>query len=308
MANWLVTGGCGFIGSHLVETLLRRGDKVRVLDDLSTGKRDNLPDGVDLIVGDVADPAAVGRAAAGVEGIFHLAAIASVERCRQDWIGCHRTNLTGTITVFEAAARLPSGPPIPVVYTSSAAVYGDNARVPLRETETTRPLSAYGADKLACELNGNVAWLVHRVPNTGLRLFNVYGPRQDPSSPYSGVIAIFADSIAVQRGIRIFGDGRQTRDFIYVADVVAHFLQAMAQARQGAQVFNVCTGGATSVLDLATAIAKLAGVPLSVRHESARIGDITASTGDPSAAIEAFGLAARTSLADGLARTLNFAG
>lgn len=306
MANWLVTGGCGFIGSHLVEALLRRGDTVRVLDDLSSGKRSNIPGEVDLIVGDIADSQVVADAVAGVAGIFHLAAIASVERCRQDWLGCHRTNLTGTIAIFEAAGRLGSGSPIPVVYASSAAVYGDQSQMPLSESTVPRPLSAYGADKLACELNGNVAWLVHRVPNVGLRFFNVYGPRQDPSSPYSGVIAIFASSIAARRDIRIFGDGRQTRDFIYVADVVTHLVSAMATLRQGARVFNVCTGHGTSITELATAISELAGVPLSVRHEPARVGDIRVSTGDPTAAIAAFGLETRTALAEGLAHTLKF--
>ena len=178
MKRWLVTGGCGFIGSHLVDALLARGDTVRILDDLSTGKRHDVLAGAELRVGDVADRDEVARALTGVDGCFHLAAVASVERCTQDWLGSHRTNLTGTVTVFDAARS--AGPsPLPVVYASSAAVYGDNPHVPLSETATTRPLSAYGADKLACEFHAQVAWGVHRVPNLGLRFFNVYGPRQD---------------------------------------------------------------------------------------------------------------------------------
>lgn len=307
MASWLVTGGCGFIGSHLVEALLAHGDRVRVLDNLSTGKRMHIPAEAEFVRGDVADENVVSAALDGMDGCFHLAAIASVQRSVEDWLGTHRTNLTGTITIFDAAHRLARAP-IPVVYASSAAVYGDNSRVPLSETAATQPLSAYGADKLACESNGRVAWLVHRVPNIGLRLFNVYGPRQDPRSPYSGVIAIFADSVAARRDIRIFGDGSQTRDFIYVADVVSHFMAAMMRLTEGAHVFNVCTGQDTSIADLATIISELAGVPPQLRYEQARIGDIRVSTGDPSAAVKAFGIRARTTLVDGLTQTLNSRG
>jgi len=304
MANWLVTGGCGFIGSHLVEALTARGDRVRVLDDLSTGKRENLTASVDLAIGDVADAALVARMASGVDGIFHLAAIASVQRSSEDWLGTHRTNLTGTIAVFEAARKTRAGQPAPVVYASSAAVYGDNPAVPLREHATLQPLSAYGADKLGSELHGRVAWAVHRVPNLGLRFFNVYGPRQDPSSPYSGVIAIFADRIVRDAVIEIFGDGQQSRDFIYVADVVAHLLAAMADLRADAQVLNVCTGRATTVLELAAVIARIAGRPPRLKHGPARIGDIRASIGNPAAAIERLGVHAKTMIADGLERTL----
>ncbi|MGH7152360.1 MAG: NAD-dependent epimerase/dehydratase family protein, partial [Acetobacteraceae bacterium] len=186
MATWLVTGGAGFIGSHLCDALLRRGDAVRVLDDLSTGKRENLPAGAELMIGDIADPAAVERALAGVDGCFHLAAIASVARGIDDWLGTHCTNLTGTITVFDAVRRHP----VPVIYASSAAVYGDCPAQPLTERAPTAPLSAYGADKLGCELHARVARQVHGITTVGLRFFNVYGPRQDPDSPYSGVISI----------------------------------------------------------------------------------------------------------------------
>lgn len=305
MACWLVTGGCGFIGSHLVEALLARGDQVRVLDDLSSGKRDNIPQSAELVIGDVADRNIVARSAEGVDGIYHLAAVASVQRSNEDWLGCHRTNLTGTITVFDCARRARPTAPLPVVYASSAAVYGDNASVPLAETATLHPLSAYGADKLASELHGRVAWLVHGVPTLGLRFFNVYGPRQDPSSPYSGVIAIFASRFAKDRDIEIFGDGQQTRDFIYVADVVAHLSAAMADLHSGAKVLNVCTGRATSILDLAQIIARIAGRKARVRHGAARVGDIRASVGDPRSAWQALGVRAATDISDGLRRTLS---
>ncbi len=153
MTTWLVTGGAGFIGSHLCEALLARGDAVRVLDDLSTGRRENLPPNAMLIEGDVADPIAMRAALESVAGCFHLAAIASVERGVTDWLGTHRANLTGAITVFDAARTMR----VPVVYASSAAVYGDAATVPIAEASERRPLSAYGADKLGCELHGRVA-------------------------------------------------------------------------------------------------------------------------------------------------------
>jgi UDP-glucose 4-epimerase len=304
MANWLVTGGCGFIGSHLVDALVARGDRVRVLDDLSSGKRENLAEAAELVVGDVADRHITARAAEGADGIFHLAAVASVERCAQDWVESHRTNLTGTITIFDEARR-GKPKPVPVVYASSAAVYGDSDRLPLSETEYPRPLSAYGADKLGGELHAQVAWSLFGVPNVGLRFFNVYGPRQDPSSPYSGVIAIFANRVAHHREIEIFGDGHQTRDFIFVGDVVAHLLAAMADLRSGARIYNVCTGQGISVLEMARAVAQLAGREPEIRYTGARRGDIKASVGDPTAARTAFGIVAAANLLDGLKITLD---
>lgn len=304
MPNWLVTGGCGFIGSHLVEALLARGDSVRVLDDLSSGKRDNIPAHVEVMIGDVADRALVERAADGVDGIFHLAAIASVQRSSEEWLGCHRANLTGTIAVLDVARRSTMRAPLPVVYASSAAVYGDNTAVPLAETAVLRPLTAYGADKLGSELHARVAWTVHGVPTTGLRFFNVYGPRQDPASPYSGVIAIFADRFARGDTVQIFGDGLQTRDFIYVTDVIAHLLAAMTRLHAGDTVLNVCTGTPTSILELAHIIARIAGKEPRIRHADPRLGDIRASVGDPSAARQTLGVVAATKIADGLRKTL----
>ena len=307
MPSWLVTGGCGFIGSHLVDALLARGGRVRVLDDLSTGKRNNIPPGVVLVSGDVADRNLMKQAIEGVDGIYHLAAVASVQRASEDWLGCHRANLTGSITVFDSARNARPKGPLPVVYASSAAVYGDNPAVPLAESAAVKPLSAYGADKLASELHARVAWQVHAVPTTGLRFFNVYGPRQDPSSPYSGVIAIFADRFAAGADIEIFGDGQQTRDFIYVEDVVAHLLAAMAKLRSGATALNVCTGRATSIAELARVIAKIVGCEPRIRYGAPRIGDIRTSVGDPAAALSALGVRATTSIADGLRRTLQYA-
>ncbi|HEY3848785.1 MAG TPA: NAD-dependent epimerase/dehydratase family protein [Acetobacteraceae bacterium] len=304
MPTFLVTGGAGFIGSHLCDMLVRRGDTVRVLDDLSTGSRDNLPSGVTLIEADVADPDAVRAAAEGVDGAFHLAAIASVARGVTDWLGTHRANLTGTITLFDAIRR--RGVPIPVVYASSAAVYGNCATVPIGEDAECRPLSAYGADKYACELHALVAGHVHGIPTTGLRFFNVYGPRQDPRSPYSGVISIFCERVARGAPIDVFGDGEQTRDFVFVADVVAALLAAMRRPSAGAPVFNVCTSIPTSVLDLARTIADLAGTALDVRHLAPRAGEIRHSTGKPQRARQVLGLGEPVPLQAGLRAVLDW--
>ncbi len=305
MGLYLVTGGCGFIGSHLADALIAGGHRVRILDDLSTGKRTNLPAGVEFLHGSVVDADSVAAAMDGIDGCFHLAAIASVERSTQDWVGTHRTNLTGAITVFDRARTARPGTPVPVVYASSAAVYGNNGALPLRETSIAKPLSAYGADKLGCEQHGAVAGRVFGVPTCGLRFFNVFGPRQDPKSPYSGVISIFCDRLKSGQGITIFGDGRQIRDFIFVADVVEALLAAMRHVSVEERVFNVCSGRATSLLDLASTIADLLGVECQPSFQPARLGDVRESLGDPMAAGHGLGFWARTDLRTGLMSTLN---
>jgi UDP-glucose 4-epimerase len=302
MSTYLVTGGAGFIGSHLCEALTARGDAVRVLDDLSTGHRGNLPAGTALTRGDVADPAAVAKAIDGADGVFHLAAIASVEKGVTEWLGTHRTNLTGTITVFDAIRR--QGRAIPVIYASSAAVYGDAATVPIAETSRCTPLSAYGADKYGCELHARVASHVHRIPTAGFRFFNVYGPRQDPKSPYSGVISIFCERISAGLPVNIFGDGQQTRDFVYVTDVVRALLAGMALRPNDAPVFNVCTGIATSVAALARMIAQAAGKTLDMRTLPPRAGEIRHSAGVPSLGDSVLGLHGRVPLPAGLGEVL----
>lgn len=303
MALYLVTGGCGFIGSHLADALLAAGHRVRILDDLSSGRTENKPAAAELIVGDVADVALVRKAMDGVQGCFHLAAIASVERGNLDWLGTHRTNLTGTIAVFDAARTANGGAPAKVVYASSAAVFGDNPEMPLNEVAAARPLSAYGADKLGCELHARVGAVVHGVASAGCRFFNVYGPRQDPKSPYSGVISIFFDRFLAGQGVTVFGDGGQTRDFVYVDDVVRALMLAMNGSGDGASVFNVCTGRSTSVLELARQIAAACGVAADIRMAEARAGDIRVSLGDPSLARAQLGFSAGTGLAEGLALT-----
>jgi UDP-glucose 4-epimerase len=304
VAHYLVTGGCGFIGSHLCDALLTAGHRVRILDDLSTGKLANKPEAAELLEGDVADPVLAARALADTDGCFHLAAVASVEKANQDWLGTHRSNLSGAIAVFDAARRARRGQSTPVIYASSAAVYGDNPQIPLSEDSAPRPLSAYGADKFGCELHARVASHVHGVPTVGLRFFNVYGPRQDASSPYSGVISIFTDLLKAGRQVTIFGDGGQTRDFVYVTDVVAALLAAMHVLPPGSPVFNICTGRATSVLDIAHAIAGLCGAVATIDFQPPRAGEVRVSLGDPALAAAVLGTRAEVQLDEGLARTL----
>ena len=304
MTAYLVTGGAGFIGSHLCEALIAQGNTVRVLDNLSTGRRENLPPAATLIEGDVADPVMVAQAMEGMNGCFHLAAIASVEKGVTDWVGTHQANITGTITVFDAIRR--QGSRIPVAYASSAAVYGNTDIIPISENTPRLPLSAYGADKYGCELHSRVASHVHGIPTVGLRFFNVYGPRQDPQSPYSGVISIFCERIARGQPVTVFGDGEQTRDFIYVTDVVRALVAAMALRPDGSPVFNVCTGIPTSVNALAKLIAGLAGQPLNARSQPPRCGEIMHSIGVPCLADTVLGIEGRVPLRTGLGKVLNW--
>ncbi len=302
MAHYLVTGGPGFIGSHLVDALLSSGHRVRVLDDLSTGKRANVDPDAELIVGTVADPEAVQTAASGVDGCFHLAAIASVARSNEDWLGTHQVNLGGTIAVLDAARRLGG---LPVVYASSAAVYGDANGVAV-ESLLPAPLSSYGADKLGSELHARAGFAVHGVPSVGFRFFNVYGPRQDPHSPYSGVISLFATALAAGRALTLHGDGLQTRDFVYVRDIVAFLAAGMRHAASspGAVVLNACTGRETSVRALAETLGGLLQVWPTVLSGPARAGDVRRSVGCPQRAMAVLGMSARTALTSGLETTL----
>jgi UDP-glucose 4-epimerase len=304
MAHYLVTGGCGFIGSHLVDALLEQGNDVRILDNLSSGHRENASSRAELMIGDVADRVAVRDAVRDVDGVFHLAAVASVERSNDDWVGTHVTNLSGAITVFDAARNLRGDGPIPVVYASSAAIYGHNEHVPLVEEDMPQPMTAYGADKLGCELHARIASTIHGVPTVGLRFFNVYGSRQDPSSPYSGVISIFCERIMSGVPLSIYGDGEQVRDFIHVSDVVRLTMKAMSTPMVGGEVFNVCTGKGTTVRELVDIVAELCQVSPDIIYRDPRSGDVRMSVGNPARAFQKFGVQARTPFAEGLRDTL----
>lgn len=307
MATFLVTGGCGFIGSHLVDLLLRQGHRVRVLDDLSGGRTHNLAPEAELMIGDVADAALVALAMQGVTGCFHLAASAGLGDSAEDWLANHRTDLTGTIAVFDAAR----GRSVPVVYASSAAVYGDGGDQRLSEMAPPRPLTAQAADKLGCELHARIAASLHGVPTAGLRFFHVYGPRQ-AATPAAGVIAAFAARLLAGEPLPLHGDGEQIRDFIFVADAAAHLVAAMDRLLErqrdrrpaAAGLFNVCTGQPTRIRELAALMVRLSGRPLRLQPLPARAGEVRRTLGDPSAAIRHLRVAATTALEDGLRQTL----
>ena len=286
---------------------MAEGHEIVVLDDLSTGRREQLPAGARLIVGDVGDPETAAAALAGTDGCFHLAAVASVQRSAEAWTATHRTNQTGSINLFDAARKHGGARPLPVVFASSAAVYGDCSVSPITEQAPTLPISPYGADKLGSELHGRAAASVFGSRVIGLRFFNVFGPRQDPKSPYSGVISIFMGLAFAGRELTIQGDGEQTRDFIFVADIVGGLRLAMRRlhAAEGPYfgAFNLCRGESVSIRTLAGAIREACSAPVGIVHGPARVGDIRTSLGVPELARRELGFTAETSLADGLSAT-----
>lgn len=298
----LVTGGAGFIGSHLTERLLTEGHAVRVLDNLSTGRRENLPSDpkLEFVEGDIRGPAAT-NAVAGVEAIYHLAAVASVQASVEDPRGTHESNFTGTLNLLEAARQHHVRR---FIYASSAAVYGDNAELPVSEEATPRPLTPYAADKLAGEHYLGFYGRKYGLAGTAFRFFNVYGPRQDPSSPYSGVISIFVDRMRQNRAVTIFGDGRQTRDFVYVGDLAELLGSALTNQDSFGQVLNVGRGVECSLLELLAELEKLVGKSIERRHEPARIGDIRHSRARVAHLRQVFGRVPQTPIGAGLARLL----
>lgn len=304
MAHVLVTGGAGFIGSHLVEALLRCGDQVRVFDNFSTGRRDNLAHvraDVEIIEGDLRDADAVRRAVAGVEIVFHQGALASVQRSVDDPITTNAVNVTGTLHVLTAARDAGVRR---VVFASSSSVYGDTPTLPKVETQAPQPLSPYAVSKLAGEQYCMAFSVVYGLPAIALRYFNVFGPRQDPHSEYAAVIPRFIDRMV--RGIPpiIYGDGLQSRDFTYIENVVDANLAAADAPADCSAVFNVGAGERTSLLELAAQINQLLGANLAPDHQPPRAGDVRHSQAGIGAIRETLGYAPRVSLTEGLARTL----
>lgn len=291
---YLVTGGCGFIGSHLVDLLIERGYAVRVLDDLSNGSRAHLSPHAEFLLGSVCDESSWREALQGVKGVFHLAALASVHESIAQWHKGHLINCGGTVSLFEMARE------IPIIFASSAAVYGHSTHLPLHEKELPNPLSPYAVDKFACEMHAQLAWLLHRTPSVAYRFFNVYGPRQNPTSPYSGVISKFTNHIHRKEPLTIYGNGEQQRDFIYVKDVVNILLKTMERPFEGAHVYNLCTGKTCSINALADLIGSLTGHPVKKEYLPERPGEIRISQGDPSKVYNERGLQAETSLEEGL--------
>jgi nucleoside-diphosphate-sugar epimerase len=302
----LVTGGAGFIGSHLAEALADGGCRVTVLDNLASGNEANLrtaADRVRFIRGDIRDREAVEAAAQGVEVVFHLAAVVSVPKTVADPIGSTEVNELGSLNVLEAARRLKARR---LVFASSSAVYGDEPTLPKREAMPPRPLTPYAVQKLSVEYHLKVYGSLYGLETASLRFFNVFGPRQDPSSPYSGVISVFMTRALNAEPPVIYGDGRQSRDFIYVADVVQALIAAASSPAAPGGVFNVGTGSAVTVLRLWESIASLAGIRMIPSHGPARVGDVPHSVAAVDSARDRLGFLPQVSLEDGLRRTLDW--
>lgn len=301
----LITGGAGFIGSHLTDALLAKGYAVRVLDDLSTGKRSNLPldnPKVELVVGDVADAALVARAMQGCNAVAHLAAVASVQASVDDPVKTHQSNFIGTLNVCEAM-RLAGVKR--VVYASSAAVYGnDGEGESINEDTPKAPLTPYASDKLAGEQYFDFYRRQHGLEPAIFRFFNIFGPRQDPSSPYSGVISIFSERASKGLPITVFGDGEQTRDFLYVGDLVDLLVQALEKPEVQEGAVNVGWNQAMSLKQMLEALKSVVGELPPVSYGPARSGDIRHSRADNRRLLQRFEMPPQTPMSVGLARLL----
>jgi UDP-glucose 4-epimerase len=300
--NVLVTGGAGFIGSHTVDALLAAGAQVTVLDDFSNGKRTNLPaahERLKVVEGDIRDLAAVQAAITGASHVLHLAAQVSVPASIADPLASCRQNVLGFVTVLEAARGAGVQR---VVYASSAAVFGMPRDLPLTEASPVAPISPYGLEKSIDEQYGRLYGELYRLPVLGLRFFNVYGPRQDPQSPYSGVISKWHGALAAGAPVRIFGDGMQTRDFVYVGDIAQVIVQALAGSATG--VCNVGTGTSVTLLDLLAALERAAGRTAERSFEPVADGDIRFSATSTERLREHIGYVPATGLASGLAALL----
>ena len=303
----LVTGGAGFIGSHLVDALVARGDEVVVLDNLATGRLENVSDRVRFIEADVADEAAVALAVEGCEVVFHQAALGSVARSVERPLDSDSANVHGTLAVLQAAHRSGVGR---VVLASSSSVYGGAERVPTPESAPLVPRSPYAVSKLAGEHYARVFWQLHGLETVSLRYFNVFGPRQRPDSQYAAVIPLFIDALLSGRDAVVHGDGRQSRDFTFIADTVAaNLCAASAPAdRCAGRAFNIARGAPTSLLDLLDAFAGELGVTVTPRHTDPRPGDVRHSHADISVARRDLGYEPGVPFRDGLARTLAWFG
>ncbi|MGG5290346.1 NAD-dependent epimerase/dehydratase family protein [Pseudomonas shirazensis] len=301
----LITGGAGFIGSHLSDALLGKGYAVRILDDLSTGKRANLQlqhPGLELIEGDVADAALVARAAAGCRAVVHLAAVASVQASVDDPVKTHQSNFIGTLNVCEAM-RLNGVRR--VLFASSAAVYGNNGEgQSIAEDTPKAPLTPYAVDKLASEQYLDFYRRQHGLEPVIFRFFNIFGPRQDPSSPYSGVISIFSERATQGLPIKVFGDGEQTRDFLYVGDLVQVMVQALEQPQVEEGAVNIGLNQATSLNQLLAALRNVIGSLPEISYGEARSGDIRHSRADNARLLARFDFPQPTPMVEGLAKLL----
>lgn len=300
MSTYLVTGGAGFIASHLVDKLIEEGNEVIVLDDCSDGNKHNLNSKSKFVQGSILDAKLLEDIFSKVDFCYHLAATASVQKSISNWRKVHTNNLTGSIAIFNEASKKK----VPVIYASSAAVYGAPTKTPISEDDSKNPTSPYGLDKLCVEHQAALFGGIHGLKSLGLRFFNVYGTRQDPSSPYSGVISIFVDKIKQNKPIKIYGDGKQERDFIYVDDVVKTLLKSRDFVSTTSDIYNVCTGEAITISDLAQIISKILGKEVEIEYLTAREGDIYKSIGNPSK-IKKLGCEKFIDIESGLSKLLN---
>ncbi len=305
MSTYLVTGGAGFIGSHLAEALVRRGHRVRIADSLITGKRANLAhiDAAEFVEGDLADLPVAERAVAGMDYVLHQAAIPSVPRSVKDPISSNSANVTATLNVLVAARNAGVRR---LVYAGSSSAYGDTDVLPKHESMPTGPLSPYALQKLVGEQYCRMFTKLYGFETVIIRYFNVFGPRQDPGSPYSGVISLFATALLSGERPIIYGDGEQTRDFTYVSNVVDGVLRACEAPNVAGEVINVATGGRISVNELLRVMNRLTGGRVEAVYAEPRAGDVRDSQADITKARTLLGYTPTVSLEEGLRHTLDW--
>ncbi len=306
MRTFLVTGGAGFIGSHIAETLVRRGDRVRVLDNLSTGFVSNMAsfrDKIEFIEGDVTDAAVVARAVKDVDCVFHEAALASVPASLERPLDSHAACATGVVTVLEAARRAGVRR---VVYAASSAAYGDQPTSSKRETDLPNPLSPYAAAKLAGELYCQAFWSSFKLETVAIRYFNVFGPRQDPKSQYSAVIPLFITAMLEGRQPVIYGDGHQSRDFSFVANVVHANLLAADAPNVAGRTINAADGRSIDLLMLLAALNRQLGLDVKANFAPARQGDVRESQADITLARQLLNYEPQVDFEEGLRRSIDY--
>jgi nucleoside-diphosphate-sugar epimerase len=305
MAKYLVTGGAGFIGSHLSEEIVRRGHSVRVADSLITGKRSNLDhiQGVEFLEGDLADEAFARQAVQGMDYVLHQAAIPSVPRSVKDPITSNRANVDATLNVLVAARDAGVKR---LVFAGSSSAYGNTETLPKHEEMPTSPLSPYALQKVVGEQYLQMFTRLYGLETVSIRYFNVFGPRQDPTSPYSGVISVFATALIENRSPKIYGDGEQTRDFTYVANVVDGVLRACEANGASGEIINVATGGRISLNQLFHTMKQLVGATADPTYVETRAGDVRDSQADISKAQRILGYAPIVSFEDGLRQTVEW--
>jgi UDP-glucose 4-epimerase len=303
LANYLVTGGAGFIGSHISAALVARGHTVRVADNFVTGFKRNIRDGVEFVEGDCADPAFARRIVQGMDYVIHQAAIPSVPRSVEKPMESHRANIDGMLQMLLAARDAGAKR---LVFAGSSSVYGDTDVLPKVETMAPKPMSPYALQKLTGELYGQMFTKLYGFETVTTRYFNVFGPRQDPGSPYSGVISLFIKALHTNTRPTIYGDGEQTRDFTYVANVVDGVIRAAETPGVGGEVFNVATNGRISLNQLLATLNRIFGSNIEPVYKAGRAGDVRDSQADITKAEQLLGYKPTVSFEEGLRHTVDW--